>query len=67
MAKSLQDINVNCVNSGDEELNLRLKFYGINKCEKVEISQKFIENFDKTIEISKYNVRIAKFYVKMIK
>ena len=67
LAKSLQDINVNCVNSGDEELNLRLKFYGINKCEKVEISQKFIENFDKTIEISKYNVRIAKFYVKMIK
>lgn len=67
LAKSLQDININCVNSGDEELNLRLKFYGINKCEKVEISQKFIENFDKTIEISKYNVRIAKFYVKMIK
>lgn len=64
LANSLKNLGISCVKI-ENELGLRLKFYGISKCENVEILDKKPENFKTELKISKYGVIIAKFYVKI--
>ncbi|MDA3042485.1 MULTISPECIES: hypothetical protein [unclassified Campylobacter] len=65
LANELKKRGVASVLCDDEQMQLRLKFYGINKGFDAIIEEKNERNFDQSIDIYKLGVQIAKFYVKI--
>lgn len=65
LSEILKEKNINYIDSKNEELLLRLKFYGIKKGNKYFISNDKLEN-SMLIEIKYYNKVLYKVYVKKI-
>ena len=65
LASKLKSYGVQSAQCSDDELQLRLKFYGIERGFDAIIEEKNEKNFTQTIDIYKLGVQIAKFYVKI--
>ena len=65
LASQLKSLGVQSAQCSDDELQLRLKFYGIENGFDAIIDEKNEKNFTQTIDIYKLGVQIAKFYVKI--
>lgn len=66
IANELKSKNINNIFSEDDELILRLKFYGIEKGNKYYISEDKINEFDELIDIKYKHIKILNLYIKKI-
>ena len=64
LAEEMKKNKINFVSSNDEELLLRLRFYGINEGQKHFISLEEFEGYKKKITVSYYNKKLYKIYIK---
>ncbi|MFA9373498.1 MAG: hypothetical protein ACERKK_05000 [Poseidonibacter sp.] len=66
IANELKFKNINNIFSEDDELILRLKFYGIEKGNEYYISEDKINEFDELIDIKYKHIKILNLYIKKI-
>jgi hypothetical protein len=62
IADGLKENGINTVYSNDKELNLRLKYYGIEEDKKHRIAIKPLKNYDKKFDIIYFNKNIFSVY-----
>ncbi|MCG3705628.1 glycosyltransferase family 39 protein [Aliarcobacter butzleri] len=67
LAFTLKEQNIDEILCDDEELQLRLKFYNINKGENYYLSTKEFFNYDEKISIKYYNKDLFDVYIKDLK
>lgn len=65
LAKELHTKNIVCLHAEDERMQLRLRFYDIQKCEEVQLSEKPMKKADK-VTISYNEIAIYTLYVTKI-
>jgi hypothetical protein len=65
LAHTLHDNQITCVNADNEEMQYRLRFYGINQCQNFTLSQKRNKK-GKKVTISYVNVPIYTAYVTKV-
>lgn len=63
IASKLKSYGINKINVNDERLQLRLKYYGIEKGNQFYVSKNKNENVIKTLIISYYNKELIKLYI----
>ena len=63
IASKLKELNIDKINVNDERLQLRLKYYGINKSNEYLLTKKRHENFKEIISISYYNKELLRLYL----
>lgn len=62
LAGQLHEKDIMCVHTDDEKVQLRLRFYGIDECDKIKLSQSWMKQSDK-VTISYNNIPIYVTYV----
>lgn len=65
MAEILKENKIQSAFSNDKELNLRLKYYGIEEDKTHLISLKPLKTYDKKLDILYFNKNISLYYVNV--
>ncbi len=65
LAHQLHQENIYCIDANDEKLQLRLRFYGINRCTDYRLNQKWVDGANK-VTISYKNIPVFVTYVTKV-